>query len=158
MTPELAWPIPHTDPGDILLEAAHRHRRAGDLTEALDCLTEALRLGGEDRAFARVAIADILTELARPADAAHHLAQLRADPWSAPCELVAETCTAQADHAGALSWYSLAIANLPTWDLAELATADAPLSYANSLLTARHRTRRHLALPHDDWDNCAIFD
>ncbi|SER83482.1 tetratricopeptide repeat protein [Actinokineospora terrae] len=160
MTEEFAWLFRYDDRGDILLEAAHAKRRAGQPVAAIGFLDDAIALGGEDRGFARVALADLMLELGRADEAEHQFDLLRDEQpiFPAPCELAAELHAAHGDHPSALEWYSLAIANLLPHELAELDRDDAHSSYANSLLMARHRTRRALGLAHDDWDNCALLD
>ncbi|MBM7770054.1 tetratricopeptide (TPR) repeat protein [Actinokineospora baliensis] len=158
MTEEFAWLLRYDDRGDVLLEAAHAKRRAGEPTAAIGYLDEAIALGGEDRGFARVALADLLFELGRYDDAATQLEALRTElpVYPAPCELAAELHTTRGDKHEALHWYSLAIANLPAHEIAELDQSTGASSYANSLLIARRRVRHALGYAPDDWDNCVI--
>ncbi|GAA2963798.1 tetratricopeptide repeat protein [Actinokineospora diospyrosa] len=158
MTDEFAWLLRYDDRGDVLLEAAHAKRGAGEPNAAIGYLDEAIALGGEDRGFARVALADLLFELGRYDDAVTQLETLRTElpVFPAPCELAAELHTTRGDKQEALHWYSLAIANLPPHEIAELDQSTGPSCYANSLLTARRRVRRALGFAHDDWDNCVI--
>ncbi|MCP2302097.1 hypothetical protein [Actinokineospora globicatena] len=160
MTEEFAWLFRYDDRGDILLEAAHAKRRAGESSAAIGYLDAAIALGGEDRGFARVALADLMFDLGRPLEAEIQFDLLRDELpiHPAPCELAAEMHAERGELRSAAEWYSLAIANLLPHEMAELDHADAHLSYANSLLMGRHRCRRALGLAHDDWDNCALLD
>ncbi|PPK69808.1 hypothetical protein CLV40_103418 [Actinokineospora auranticolor] len=150
----------NTDDGllDSLLEAAHRHRLNGKPDRALTLLHQAISLGGEDRAYARATTADLLFSIGEVEGAREQLHFLRTETpvWSAPCQLVAEMAGDRGELPEALSWYDLALANLPEEDMAEMDGPNAGYCFANSLLNARNRVRRAMDRPLDDWDNMTI--
>ncbi|WP_018682350.1 tetratricopeptide repeat protein [Actinokineospora enzanensis] len=148
-----------TDNGlDSLLERAHAHRVAGRSEQAIALIERAIALGGEERAYARTSMADLLFSLGREQEAGEQLMLLRTEQprWSAPCQLVAELAQERGDHAEALDWYDLAVASLPDDELVEMDGLNAPYCYANSLMTNRRTLRRTMGRPSDDWDNMTI--
>ncbi len=74
--------------GDILLEAAHRFQRAGRSDRAIALYRQCIALGGEDRAYAREALADLLFQLVREREPVNReLAAEGVNVQMVPCNL-----------------------------------------------------------------------
>jgi hypothetical protein len=139
--------------GEILIEAAHAWQRAGEHDRAIELLSEAIALGGEDGGAARVALADLLFELDRVDEAAAQLAALRQErPVSVmPYHLAAELVEERGDLPNALIWFTMAATRLTEQEMAQVDELG-PLSYANNILAGRRRVRRKLGMPDDKLD------
>lgn len=140
--------------GEILLEAAEHWRRAGAHDRAIDLLTRAIEDGGEDGGNARVALAEVLFDLDRAADADTQLDALRHSRTDSPvpCHMAAELLEQRGDYRQALTWFNMAVSRLTDEEMAETDTENGFLSYANNVLAGRRRIRRAQGLPPDELD------
>ncbi len=140
--------------GEILLEAAHAWQRAGDHDRAIALLTEAVALGGDDGAAARVALAGVYFELGDAERAQAQLDELRRARPPSPMayQMAAETVEERGELDDALTWFGMAMARLTEEELAELDTDHGPFSEAGTVLAGRRRVREALGLPADEWD------
>ncbi len=141
--------------GEILLEAAQHWHRAGNHERAIELSTEAIALGGEDGAHARITLAEVLFDCDRSADACAQLEALRRErsPSAAPYHLAAELLEERGDLEQALTWFNIAVSRLTEQEMAARDTELGLLSYANNVLAGRRRVRRTLALPADELDD-----
>jgi len=137
--------------GEILLEAGDAWHRAGHPQRAIELLTEAVALGGEDGGNARVGLAEVLFDLGQDEEARAQLDALRATRPSSPVpwHMAAELLEHRGELDQALTWFTAAVSRLSD---EEMATRHHWLSYANSLLAGRRRVRRALGQPADDLD------
>lgn len=137
--------------GEILTEAAGAWRRAGNHDRAIELLTEAVSLGGQDGGVARVELADLLFELGRDDEARAQLDALRKNrPNSAmPFHLAAELMEERGAYKEALTWFNFAVARLGSQ---ELEAAHNRMSYAGCVVAGRRGVRRELGLPPDQLD------
>lgn len=143
--------------GEILLEAAEAWWAAGEHDRALDLWTEAVSLGGEDGAEARVALADALFDLDRVDEAEAALEELRRlrPPSPAPYQLAAELLEARGELERAANWFDMAAARLTEEQLTAQRAELGFLSVAHTVVTGRRRVRRALGLPADRLDESA---
>lgn len=138
--------------GEILLEAGDAWHRAGNRQRAIELLTAAVALGGEDGGNARVGLAEVLFDLGRDQEARAQLDALRAArPMSpVPWHMAAELFEHRGELDQALIWFTAAVSRLGD---EEMASRHLWFSYANSLLAGRRRVRRALGQPADDLDD-----
>lgn len=127
----------------------------GNHDRAVELLTRAIALGGEDGAHARVTLAEVLFDLDRADDAWTQLDGLRRDriDSAAPYHLAGELMEERGDHRQALTWFNIAVSRLTDQEMAELDTELGFLSYANNVLAGRLRVRNGLGLPADELDD-----
>ncbi|WP_291412935.1 SEC-C metal-binding domain-containing protein [Actinophytocola sp.] len=146
------------DRGEILIEAADAWHLAGEHDRAVELLTEAAALGGEDGGHARVALAEVLFDLDRGAEAATQLDALRADPLPdpAPYYLAGELMAERGDFEQALTWFELAAGQLTEDDIADMATESEVFSPAAAILAGRLNARQELGLPVDELDESVL--
>ncbi|MGW0119632.1 SEC-C metal-binding domain-containing protein [Streptomyces sp. NPDC003327] len=140
-------------PGDrepLLLQAAAHLELAGDRPRATTLYDELLSGTPADPLLIRALKASNLWEYGHEAEARAIVAGIRrARPAdAAPWEIAAETLEAHDELEAAEATLTEAATLLVT------APDELPHS-TRSLLTTRHRVRRMLALPHDDWDTLA---
>lgn len=144
--------------GELLVEAGHAWHQAGEHDRAFELLTEAVALGGEDGGHARVALAEVLFDLDRGAEAATQLDALRAEPLAqpGPYYVAGELMVEREDYEQALTWFDLAAGRLTEDDLAELAADSDLFSPAAAVLAGRLNARQELALPVDQLDELVL--
>lgn len=140
--------------GEILTEAAEYWHQAGEHHRAIELLTEAVSLGGEDGGIARVTLADVLFDLGRADGARDQLDALQRDrpPSPAPYHLAAELLEERAEYQEALTCFNMAISRLTEQEMADRHTEIGMFSYANQILVGRRRVRRALGVPPDELD------
>lgn len=129
---------------EILLEAAEAWRRAGNHDRAIELLTEATALDGEDGSTAKVVLAEVLFERGRDDEARAQLDSLRKD-WPdspEPLHAAADLMRRRGEFDQALIWFDLAVARLDADEVAD--------SYVT---VGRRGVRRKLGLPPDDLDD-----
>ncbi|HWE91292.1 MAG TPA: SEC-C metal-binding domain-containing protein [Pseudonocardiaceae bacterium] len=143
--------------GEILVEAAGQWQLAGDHDRAIELLTEAIALRGEDGGNARVTMAESLFDLDRDDDARAQFDALRRDrpPSPMPYHLAAELLEERGDYQDSLTWFNMAVSRLSDEDLA---TPDdsMPFSYGNQILVGRRRVRQELDIPPDELDESVV--
>lgn len=129
---------------DLLLEVAHAWREAGNHDRAIELLTEAAELGGEEGATARVSLAEVLFDLDRGDEARAQLEALRREPLDSPepFDLAADLMRKRGEFEEALMWFDLAVAQL-----------DADEVTRSYITVGRRQVRRRLGLPPDDLDD-----
>ena len=142
--------------GDIL-EAAATWQRAGDHDRAIDLLTPLTSSGAEDAEHARVALADVLFELGRNAEADAELDALRRSRTSSvgACVLAGELLEDRGQTERALLWFNIALSRVDEQGLAQLTTRLGWLTDAATAINGRRRARAALGLPRDEWDRAA---
>lgn len=140
--------------GEILLEAADKWERAGQIDQAAAVLREVLTLGGEDAGFARYSLADLCFTQGADSDAWEHLRTLEEmEPASTgPAELVGELLEERGEYEAALRWFNRAIEAV---DLEAITKPDPGPSLAAMPLFGRQRCRAKLGLPIDELDRLA---
>jgi tetratricopeptide (TPR) repeat protein len=141
--------------GQILTEAAEYWHRAGDHDRAIELLTDAVSLGGEDGGNARVTLAEVLFDLGRAEEGRAQLGVLRQQRPSSPMpyHLAAELLEERGEHQQALTWFNMAISRLSDEELGDLHHEFGFPSYAGHLLAGRRRVRRAVGLPPDELDD-----
>lgn len=141
--------------GEILLEAAHQWRLAGDDDRAIALLSQAIDAGGEDGTLGRVSMADLLFDRGRADEARAQLDAVRRDRVAspAPYHMAAELLEEHGDVEQALIWFNIAVSRLTARELADHGADLGALSYANRILVGRQRVRRALGLPADELDD-----
>lgn len=125
--------------GEILLEAADKWQRAGQIGQAVALLREVLTLGGEDAGFARYSLADLYFEQGADSDAWEHLRALEEmEPASTtgPAALAGEMLEGRGEYEAALRWFDRAI---ETVDIEAIAKPHASPSLAAMPLFGRQR-------------------
>ena len=141
--------------GEILLEAAHQWRLAGDDDRAITLWIQAIDSGGEDGALARVSLAEVLFDRGRVDEAWAQLDALRrvrvASP--APYHMAAELLEERGAVEQALTWFNIAASRLSDQEMADHGAELGALSYANHILAGRQRVRQALGLPADELDD-----
>jgi tetratricopeptide (TPR) repeat protein len=132
------------DRDELLLEAAKAWHRAGNHHRAIELLTEATDLDGEDGSTAKVVLAEVLFELGRDDEARAQLDSLRKDWPDSPDPLhdAALLMRRRGEFDQALVWFDLAIARMDDDEVAD--------SYVT---VGRRGVRRKLGLPPDDLDD-----
>lgn len=142
--------------GEILIEAAHQWRHAGDTDRATKLLEGVLALGGLDAQYAAYGLAEIYFDQGTDDLGYAHLEALKAsgptDPG--PAGLVAELLEERGEHAAAQAWFDIAIGLLDDDERARLGRRGFPSLNAN-LLFGRRRCREHVGMPADDLDRLA---
>ncbi|MGH3928483.1 MAG: SEC-C metal-binding domain-containing protein [Pseudonocardiaceae bacterium] len=140
--------------GEILLEAADKWERAGQLDQAVALLREVLTLGGKDAQFARHSLADLYFTQGADSDAWEQLRALEEmEPASTgPASLVAEMLESRGEYEAALHWFDRAI---ETVDIEEITKPGAGPSLSAMPLLGRQRCRAKLGLPVDKLDRAA---
>lgn len=143
--------------GEILLEAADRWKRAGEVDRAVAVLGEVLALGGKDAGFARLSLAEICFEQGADADARTHLRALEEieAPGPGPAELVGELLEQRGEYGEALRWFDRAISAVDAEKLAAIGQRGTVPSLTAMPLFGRQRCRAKLGLPVDDLDRAA---
>lgn len=142
--------------GEILLESAHLWHLAGDDQRATERLTEVMSLGGEDGAFARTSMADILFEAGRDDEAREHLAALKRDPGATALVHagVGELFEERGDDKEALTWFAAGCAKISEEDLTRYSeTGSLDESQA---LHGRLRVRQAMGFPPDRLDELVL--
>ncbi|MET9620859.1 MULTISPECIES: SEC-C domain-containing protein [unclassified Streptomyces] len=137
----------------LLLRAAAHLELAGDRGQATSLYDSLLSSAPQDAHLIRALKAANLWEYGHEAEARAIIDGVRAaaPPDASPWEIVAETLEAHDELEESEATFTQA-ARL----LAPAGAAGDTLPYATqSLLLSRHRVRRMLALPHDDWDTLA---
>jgi tetratricopeptide (TPR) repeat protein len=139
--------------GHVLTEAAEYWHRAGEDHRAIELLTDAIAIGGEDGDNARVSFADVLFDLGRVDEARAQLAALRQcrPPTPTPYLLAAELLEERAEYQEALTWFNMAVSRISEPEMAD--RHGWVLSYANLILGGRRRVRETLGLPPDELDD-----
>lgn len=142
--------------GEVLLEAAEHHHRAGATSRALDLLNTVIADGGVDAEYAHASLAEIHFEQGADDDARAQLtAYQQAGPTDAgPAGLAAELLEERGDYESAQHWYDVAIGLLSDGERAALGGVG-DLSFNATLLWGRQRCRQQLGLPEDDTDRLA---
>jgi hypothetical protein len=142
--------------GEILLEAAHQWRHAGDPTRATWLLEQVCAEGGPDAEYARASLADLCFERGDEQEGCAHIAALEESGANdaGPAGLVAELLEERGEYAAAHRWFDIAISRLEADELAAMGKGGYP-SLNASLLVGRQRCRQMLGLPTDDWDRMA---
>jgi tetratricopeptide (TPR) repeat protein len=145
------------DRGEILLEAAQVWNRAGDHRRAMDLLSQVIEAGGEDGAFARVVLAEVLLDVGRTDDAYDQLGALKASRPSSPgpYQLAGELLEERGDARGALDWFNMAVSRLDEQELAALRREFGWATYAATVVNGWRRVRETLGLPPDELDRAA---
>ncbi|MGH3938512.1 MAG: SEC-C metal-binding domain-containing protein [Pseudonocardiaceae bacterium] len=140
--------------GEILLEAADKWERAGQIDQAVALLREVLTLGGEDAGFARHGLADLCFKQGADSDAWEHLRALEEmEPaTTGPAVLVGEMLEARGEYEAALHWFDRAI---ETVDIEAIPKPHASTSLSAMPLFGRQRCRTKLGLPIDELDRVA---
>ncbi|MGH3912715.1 MAG: SEC-C metal-binding domain-containing protein [Pseudonocardiaceae bacterium] len=140
--------------GKILLEAADKWERAGQIDQAVALLREVLTLGGEDAGFALHSLADLCFKQGADSEAWEHLRALEemAPANTAPAELVGELLEKRGEYEAALRWFDRAI---QTVDVQAITKPGAGPSLAAMPLFGRQRCRAKLGLPVDELDRVA---
>ncbi|SDF60835.1 SEC-C motif-containing protein [Lentzea fradiae] len=140
--------------GEILSEAAHAWREAGDDGRAIELLNQAVALGGEDGGCARVELAEVLFDLDQAEDAFAQLDELRRERPSspAPYHLAAELLEERGELQQALTWFNMAIARLTDEEMAQRNGEFGFLTYADNIVVGRRRVRHALGVPPDELD------
>ncbi|MET8211378.1 hypothetical protein ABZT51_36250 [Streptomyces sp. NPDC005373] len=141
---------------EILQGAAALYEEAGEYDSAVQ--TYDVLLAGEcaDRNMVAAYRIGALHDAGREDELRAAATELRARhprDW-APWHFVAETFEAAGDPRAAADWCTVGISHLagPGTPLTDSVITDARL---DDLLVTRHRVRRVLAEPHDDWDEAA---
>lgn len=142
--------------GEILLEAAHQWRCAGDPTRATRLLEQVCAKAGPDAEYARASLADLCFERGDEQEGWAHIAALEeSGPLGAgPAEQVAELLEERGEYAEAHRWFDIAISRLEADELAAIGQGEFPSLHA-SLLVGRRRCRQELGLATDDLDRRA---
>ncbi|MEC4018120.1 SEC-C metal-binding domain-containing protein [Streptomyces sp. H27-D2] len=145
------------DREELLIEAADSWASAGDHDRALDIFDELLESDPEDPCMLECYRISALwrAELEPQARAASALLRPRLSPHDpAPWNFIAETFEVHDDLPAAMEWFTAGITHT-------LGPVPAPDSiapddhYIEQLFIGRHRVRRQLGEPHDDWDRLA---
>ncbi|MFE3324607.1 SEC-C metal-binding domain-containing protein [Streptomyces sp. NPDC059176] len=134
----------------LLLQAAAHLELAGDRTAATNLYDRLLTHAPDNPHLVKALQAANLWEYGHEAEARVIIEGIRAaaPDDAAPWEIVAETLEAHDELDAAHATFTTAVTLLGGPD-----GPDDDVPYAvRSLLTGRHRVRRLLALPHDDWD------
>ncbi|GAA1961208.1 SEC-C metal-binding domain-containing protein [Amycolatopsis minnesotensis] len=141
--------------GAILLEAAHQWHLAGNDERATELLADVLSLGGEDRAFAQSAMAELLFEAGRDDEARPYLDALKQErPASILAySLVGEMLEERGETKEALAWFTMAVARLTDEDLTEPGAAR--YWEGREALRGRLRIRQAMGFPPDELDEAA---
>ena len=137
----------------LLLRAAAHLELAGDRGQATSLYDSLLSSAPQDAHLIRALKAANLWEYGHEAEARAIIDGVRAaaPPDASPWEIVAETLEAHDELEESEATFTQAARLLAPSD-----AAGDTLPYATqSLLLSRHRVRRMLALPHDDWDTLA---
>ncbi len=144
------------DRGEILLEAAHQWRLAGDEERADALVQKVVGIGGDDAAFARFTLAEACFDRGADDEARAHLATIQRVGLDGPgpAELVAELLEERGEYGPALDWADLALGLLAEDERSQLDRPGPPTLLAGMLRT-RQRCRRALELPADDLDHAA---
>jgi hypothetical protein len=141
---------------ELLIEAAGEWEAAGEPGQALAICDRLLSTGCDNAPLVEALRIGILWDTGCEAQAREAAERLRAaHPHSAETwHHVAETFEAGGDLHTAVQWFTAGITHLlgaaPHLEAVRLAGPD-----AEDLFIGRHRLRRHLGLPHDDWDALA---
>jgi tetratricopeptide (TPR) repeat protein len=141
--------------GEILLEAADKWERAGEVDRAVALLEQVLTLGGDDAGFARHSLARIRFEQGADAGAWAQLHALEQDESSAVASagLVAELLEERGEYEAALAWFDRAIG---AEEAARISADPESAGLATAIpLFGRQRCREKLGLPVDDLDRAA---
>ena len=141
----------------ILIEAAHAWQQAGKHDRAIALLTEAIALGGEDGASARVELAEVHFDLGDAEQAHTQLDGLRHQRPSSPTpyHLAAELLEERGELQQALTWFNMAVSRLTEEEMTQRDTKVGLFSRAADLLAGRRRALQALGLPSDEWDHSA---
>ncbi|MEU4174059.1 SEC-C domain-containing protein [Streptomyces sp. NPDC026589] len=142
---------------EILTEAAEVWARAGEVEQAL-ALYDRLPAGPLDDPQMVVAYRiGTLCDAGRMTDAREAAEGLRAthprdgDVW----HYVGESFEAGSDPEPAAEWFTAGFAHLVGAGPLDADAVDRGTSGLDTLLMSRHRVRRRLGRPHDDWDEAA---
>ncbi|MET9293299.1 SEC-C domain-containing protein [Streptomyces sp. NPDC003077] len=143
---------------ELLIEAAARWCTAGETDRALALYDRLQTEGIYDSHLVEAFRIDTLWDSGREDEARAAAARLRAEhpreagPWT----LVAEVFESAEEYKTAAEWYSAGIAHVlgtsPTLSLSDVEEGPAQSS---DLIIGRHRVRRLMRQPHDDWDELA---
>ncbi|MGW2559114.1 SEC-C metal-binding domain-containing protein [Streptomyces sp. NPDC001514] len=131
----------------LLLQAAAHLELSGDRARATGLYDRLLAAGPENPQLIKALQAANLWEYGHEAEARAIIDGIRAaaPDEAAPWEIVAETLEAHDELDAAHDAFTTAVTRL--------VDPEDEIPYpSQSLLTGRHRVRRLLALPHDDWD------
>src|SRR5262249_4855000 len=145
------------DRSEILLEAAHEWKRAGEPERAITLWREVINAGGKDAGFARYSLAELCFEQGRDAEAREHLRVLEdegvRDPG--PAGRVAELRAERGEDEAALRCFNRAISALGADEIAGIGEPGGNPSVHAILFFGRRDCRHRLGLPADDWDRVA---
>ncbi|MFI9585052.1 SEC-C metal-binding domain-containing protein [Streptomyces sp. NPDC052236] len=135
----------------LLLQAAAHLELAGDREQASTLYDRLLAAGPEHPLLVKALQAANLWEYGHEAEARALIAGIRAaaPAQAAPWEIIAETLESHDELEASHDCFTTAVTQLLTPDEDEVPYA------TQSLLTGRHRVRRLLGLPHDEWDALA---
>ncbi|GAA0926850.1 SEC-C domain-containing protein [Pseudonocardia zijingensis] len=140
--------------GEILLEAAGQWSRAGEPDRAIALPRQVIDEPGENAAFARVDLAELLFGLGRDAEAREQLSALARDPalHEGHCEVAAELLAGRGELTEALAWYDRLVARLGSEEIDAVRSSEGPPVYAAVSLRGRRHVREELGLPPDAMD------
>lgn len=143
--------------GEILIEAANSWHQAGRHDRAIELLNEAVALGGEDGASARVELADVFFDLGRDEQAQAQLEALHRNrpPSPDPFHMAAELLEERGEHKHALTMFNMAVARLTEIEMEDRHDSGI-FSYANNIISGRRRVREVLGLPPDELDESVV--